>query len=95
MEVRNKRRKYEYYLLVYFVFRCVVDKNMRVLSFNNNFFPNEFLKICERLQSGHQKHFSSTVDMLITMTGHPTEREREREREREKMVIINSISQIF
>ena len=44
------------------------------------FFPNEFLKIFERLQSGQQRLFGSTVEALIirmfTMTGRPREKER-------------------
>ena len=44
--------------------------------------------MCERLQSGQQRHFGSTVEALIirmfTMTGRRRKRERERERERER-----------
>ena len=45
----------------------------------DNFFPNEFQKICERLQSGQQRHFGSTVEVLIiqmfTMTWYLRKRE--------------------
>ena len=41
-------------------------------------FPNKFLKICEDLQSGQQRHFGSIMEALIrwmfTMTRHPRER---------------------
>ena len=59
-----------------FLLFCRREANVDVES--RLIFPNEFLKICELLQSGQQRHFGSTVKALtirmLAMTRRSTER---------------------